>query len=178
MTEDTYSYILRVLKTNYSTSNGIVGQLKVSTSRFPWSLCMSTIRNEGKLIPDSCVLWDGEKLLYAGKINSKKLKRIIMSSDPCRLEITTAKDMENGPGDYICLKHECECSGKCPCKAENYWKDLLERRPELNKETIEMKQPEFKSHILDAWKAGMKEGKKTIKNGNIFNRNRLQQGGV
>ena len=171
MTEDIYNYILRTLKINYSTSNGIVGQLKVKNSRFPWSLCMSTIRNEGKLIPDSCTLWDSEKLLYAGKLNSRKLKRIIMEGDPCRLEITNAKDMENGPGDFVCLKCEDACKTSCPCRAENYWNDLLKRRPELNKEMIKLKQPEFKIHITEAWKAGMKEGKRQIKNGNLFSGN-------
>jgi len=168
MTEETYSYILRVLKVNYSTSNGVIGQLKTSITRFPLSLCMSTLRNDGKLIPDQCTLWDSEKLLYAGKVSSRKLKRILMEADPCRLEITNAREMENGHGDFVCLKDCKSCVNKCPCKAESYWEDLLRRRPEFNKEELKMKKPELKSIVTTAWKNGLKTAKKLIKNGNLF----------
>lgn len=163
MTEETYAFILKTLKMNYSTYNGVIGQLKVTGSRFPWSLCISTIRNPGKLCPDSCCLWNCDKLLFAGKLNSRKLKRILMGADPCRLEITNSKDMEYGHGDYICLCDSKACKDKCECRAENYYENLLKRRPELNQETVKIKQPEFKSVVKEAWKAGMKEAKKLIK---------------
>lgn len=163
MTDTTYSFILRTLTTNYSTLNGVIGQLKVPGYRFPWSLCISTLRNPGKICPDSCCLWNCEKLLFAGKLNSRKLKRILMEADPCRLEITNSKDMENGHGDYVCLCDSNACCDKCECKAEHYYEELLKRRPELRKETVEIDQPEFKSVVKEAWQAGMREAKRTIK---------------
>ena len=163
MTEETYAFILKTLKSNYSTLNGVIGQLKVSGSRFPWSLCISTIRNEGRLCPDSGSLWDGDKLLFQGKLNSRKLKRILMEADPCRLEITNSKDMEYGHGDYVCLCSSDTCNDKCECRAVDYYKNLLKRRPELNRETVKIKQTAFKSVVEEAWEAGMKEAKKQIK---------------
>ena len=86
-----------------------------------------------------------------------------MEADPCRLEITNSKDMENGHGDYVCLCDSDACCDKCECKAEHYYEELLKRRPELRKETVEIDQPEFKSVVKEAWKAGMREAKRTIK---------------
>ena len=170
MQEEIYNYIISVLKANYSTTVGVIGHLKVSCSKLPWSLCISTLRNEGKLIPDSCTLWDCEKLLYQGKLSSQKLKNLIMKASPCRLEITNAQDMENGHGDYVCLSDSCNCKRNCLCKAEHYWEDLLKRRPELDRDTVKLEKPELKSIVTQAWKNGMKEARKEIKHGNIFTR--------
>lgn len=167
MTQETYEFILHTLKVNYSTFNGIIGQLRVPGYRFPWSLCLSTLRNEGKLTPDSCCLWNCDKLLFAGKLSSRKLRRILMEADPCRLEITNSKDMENGHGDFVCLCDSFTCKQSCECRAEHYYEELLKRRPELSKETVKMKQPEFKSIVEQTWKAGMKEAEKIIKHGNL-----------
>ena len=170
MQEETYNYIISILKANYSTTVGVIGQLKVPCYKLPWSLCISTLRNEGKIIPDSCVLWDSDKLLYAGKLSSKKLKKLIMDASPCRLEITNAQDMENGHGDYVCLSDSCKCKKNCLCKAEHYWENLLKRRPELNRDFIVVEKPELKSIVTQAWKNGMKEAKKEIKRGNLLTR--------
>ena len=163
MTEETCNFILSTLKNNFSTLNGVIGQLRVPGYRFPWSLCISTLRNPGKMCPDSCSLWNCEKLLFTGKLNSKKLKRILMEADPCRLEITNSKDMENGHGDFVCLADRQKCNCSCDCKAAEYYEALMKRRPELNRDIITIKKPVFKSVVEEAWKAGMKEAKRTIK---------------
>lgn len=170
MTDQTFAFVIDTLKSAYSTAHGVIGQLKVTGSRYPWSLCVSTMRNAGKLIPDSCILWDSEKLKFQGKLSSCALKRRLDKADPCRLEITNSEDMESGSGDFICLKDPCSCTQKCPCNVEGYFEELCRKHPEYRKKEVKMKQPEFKSVIKDAFTSGFKEAKHDLKNDCLFGR--------
>lgn len=168
MTDQTFAFIVDTLKASYSTAHGVIGQLKIKGSRFPWSLCLSTLRNAGKLIPDSCILWGGEKLKFQGKLSSCALRRRLEKADPCRLEVTNSEDMEAGPGDFICLKDPSSCKQKCPCNVEGYFEELCKKHPEYRRKEIKMKQPEFRSVITSAFTDGFKEAKRELKNDNLF----------
>lgn len=168
--ENKIDFLIHILTVNYSTFNGVIGQLKVPEKRYPLSLCISTLRNENKLIPDSCSLWDSDKLLFQGKLKSKRLRKLLERFDPCRLEITNSKDMEYGHGDYVCLCDSLTCPYSCECKAENYYEDLLKRRPELGEEKVEFERPALKDFVKNIWKDGWKKGRKELKSGNLFDR--------
>lgn len=154
MTEETYKFVIDALTANYSTAHGVIGQFKTE-SKIPLSLCISTVRNRSRLVPDSFCMWQGERMKAQGKLKSQHLKKILMKEDPCRLEITNAKDMEFGPGEYICLKEPCEACGKCPCINGHKF------------ETAKEEESEAQEHINSLWVEMTKVTRKLYKNGNL-----------
>ena len=116
MTEENFSFIVSTLKSNYSTAHGVIGHFKAKDKKVPLTLCVSTLRNKGRLVPDSFCLWQGDKIRGKGKLKSETLFKKMDAFDPCRMEITNAQDMEFGPGEFFCLKDPEQCPYDCPAK--------------------------------------------------------------
>ena len=163
---DAFKFLMKVAKANYSTNHGVIVNLRSKTVRTPISLCMSSRRNKGKLIPTDCVVWKGESIIYEGPINSKRLANKLAKLDLCCAEITNAVDMEHGPGEFICMGDykECKCI-TCQCRADNYYTKLKSKYPELNNDVIIVENAVIKDMITNAFKTGFKEARARFRKG-------------
>ena len=163
---DAFKFLMKVAKANYSTNHGVIVNLRSKTMRVPISLCMSSRRNRGRLIPTDCIVWKGDSAIYEGPINSKRLANKLAKLDLCCAEITNAADMENGPGEFICMGDykECKCI-TCQCRADNYYTKLKSKYPELNKDYVMVENTVMKNMIQDAFKTGFKEARARFRKG-------------
>lgn len=157
---DTFKFLLRVAKSNFSTARGVIVNLRSKTVRTPLSLCLSTRRNKGKLVPTDCILWEGEKALYEGPVNSKRLANKLAKLQLCCAEVTNAEDMERGIGEFICMgdPKTCTCTS-CKCRSESYYTKLKLKYPELGKDVIIVENNVIKKMVTDAWENGFRVAK-------------------
>lgn len=165
MTEQNFKFLVKTLVSHYSTNHGIIAHMRNGIHRTPYSICVGTLRNAGKIMPTDCVVWHGEKLIYKGKLNSKRLYNKLDSLNLCSMELTTAAEMERGEGKYICLGNYKDCnSGGCKCKAMAYWDNLRRKHPELDPDNSLEKSP-LCIMVTNAWKDGYKTARRTFKQG-------------
>lgn len=159
-----FQKLVQLAVSNFSTNKGVILNLRSQTVRVPLSLCLSARRNKGKLVPDSCILWQGDEMVYQGKLNCKKLENILEKYDLCCFEVTNAEDMENGAGDFLCLGNHLECSCKtCKCRAEDYYTRLKMKYDILNDDEVTLPKSNMHDVIVTAYKKGWKEGKKKFR---------------
>ncbi len=151
---DRFSTILQTAKANYSTTHGVILNLRSSNKRIPITLCVSTRRNRSKIVPTDCIVWSKDRILYQGTLNGKRLRNLIEKSDLCCIEVTNAVDMDYGPGKYICLndKNTCQCTS-CLCHKQE---DIS---------SVQCSDAvSYRTHVLDElWRQGIKESRKTLK---------------
>lgn len=164
MTQEKFDFLVSTLVNNFSVSRGVIGNMRTAKSRHPYTICVSNTRNKNTLVPTDCIVWDGEDVLYEGKLNSKRLKNKLSKLGVCCMELTTAEQMEKGRGDFICLGDYKTCKGKsCVCKSEAYWNSLIERYPTLNAENVLIENSRLHNLVVSAFKTGYKVHKRNQK---------------
>lgn len=161
MTDEKFNFLMDTLVSNFSVFRGVIANMRSAKSRRPYTICVSNTRNKNKLVPDECIVWDGDEVIYEGLLYSKKLKKVLDKADVCCMELTTAKQMESGKGEFICLGDYKTCSGKnCVCRSEAYWNKLVEKYPCLVEPEILITNPVLHNLVSKAFKEGWKVHKR------------------
>ena len=152
------SLVTSLINANYSINHGVVINFRSEKVRTPICLCVSNYRNKDKLVPTNCIVWRKDSKLYEGPIKSKRLWNKLKKFNLCCVEVTSAKDMEYGYGDFICMSDAqcCKCAN-CACKSLEYYEDVRKRHPELNNDVVTLSNNKVRKLVTQAFSDGMKQ---------------------
>lgn len=122
MTQDQFNSLISETVAMYSSSQGSILYLREQGNNSePISICLSSLRNQNRIVPSECIVWDDDRVLYEGNIRSKKLYNKLKKYSFCCAEITSARDLNKRRGELCCLGCREECDNKkCPCKKETF----------------------------------------------------------
>lgn len=163
MTPGNFQFLVKTLQNHYSTNRGIIGHMRTGMSKIPYSICVSNTRNKDKIVPTDCIVWYGDKVVYKGRLKSKRLYNKLDALNVCCMELTTAEEMERGEGKFICLGDYKTCTaGGCKCKSLAYWDKLRRKYPELDPENS-IKASPVSALVTAAWKDGWRTAKRKFK---------------
>lgn len=118
MLKKEYNALCTLIKRAWNSKDGVLVKLKRSPLDTSYlSLCVGSASNRG-IIATSCLLWDGNDLLYEGAINSSDLFNILKRKKICYAEITCVRLAQQGKKGVSCC-----VVGSCVCKTCRYKQD-------------------------------------------------------
>lgn len=126
MDKQAFKSMLDGIEGNFSPTSGLVVHLRKQSNGHCLSLCTSIFRNIG-MVPEECLVWNDEDLVYEGALDNKKLFNVLNKHKVCCAEYTSVDLMEQGQkGMFMCLGDTCSCTNR-KCK--------LRRRSENERKT-------------------------------------------
>lgn len=130
-----FDKLVDVVVSAYSSKCGVIARLsKCSKPEKAVNLCVSTIRNNRYIIPEKCLLWDDDVIMYEGNLASSNLFSVLESLHLTKAEITDARKLESNKGDIICLGACKRCSLKCNYRTDSYLQYITEKYPILKQD--------------------------------------------
>lgn len=130
-----FKQLIKKIEANYTSCTGSIAQMRGCNKHMPISICCSAFRNEGEFVPTECIVWDDNKIIYEGKLESGILRAKLNKYKRCCAEITSADEIEtNTPGEFLCFGDP----DNCPDKKCKYKTIQLPRAEEEEKEEEEI----------------------------------------
>jgi len=113
MTDDQFKELVLLIRKGWSKQRGLILRLQhQEEDPNPLMLCVGALSNRG-FVAQSCKVWQGDDLLYDGKISSPELQQLLNDRQICYTEINTIRRLDVKKGVYRCFGNRDECQKEC-----------------------------------------------------------------